>query len=665
MPVHGTRGAASVEGFGFGAGIPYTPIYVENVFSTYLYAGTTGAQTFVNNIDLTDNGGLVILKGRSISTYTGFYDTVRGPKTIISANDTRGNINPAGSLSAFNTNGFSFNATDNGNWGFNNYGNLASWTFRKQANFFDIVTYTGTGSAQTIAHNLGSIPGCIIVKRTDTTGNWQVYHSGLTSAAYSIQLNSTAAQASATTVWYSTAPTSTVFTVGTSTDVNASGGTYIAYLFGAGGTGGFGLTGTQDIISCGSYTGTGSSVNTITLGYEPQWILIKNASGSGTSWVIEDTMRQMSNTDSFYLLADTTATETDVGSPAIVPTATGFKLTVSGSFFNATGNNYIYIAIRRGPMATPTTGASVFTPLAYTGTGPGQTETVSNLPDTVFHKAKANTSGWPWTDRLRGTKVSTQILFSNSSGAATGNVSYWIWSLWNNIINWSTTNSDDQTGNNSGESYVLYALSRAPGFYDTVCYTGAGSATTQNHNLGVIPQLMIFKNRSNTADWFVYCAYSDAGGGPEATTLRLDSNVAAANSTNWNSTPPTSTLVNLSGFLVSSGQTYVGYLFATVTGVSYVGSYTGTGATQSIACGFGAGGARFILAKRTDSTGDWYVFDSSNGLTSSSSPYLTLDTTNTQTTGNNGTYASSGGFTLTSASPVNTSGGSFIFLAIA
>ena len=117
----------------------------------------------------------------------------------------------------------------------------------------------------------------------------------------------------------------------------------------------------------------------------------------------------------------------------------------------------------------------------------------------------------------------------------------------------------------------------------------------------------------------------------------------------------------------ASGGYYVAYLFATCAGVSKVGSFTGNATGQSIACGFGSGGARFILIKRTDAAGNWYCFDSANGLTSSSSPYLTLNTTNAQVTGNNGVYASSGGFTLgaTALTTTNIATATYIFLAIA
>ena len=154
-------------------------------------------------------------------------------------------------------------------------GTYASWTFREQAKFFDIVTYTGTGVGRTVSHNLGSVPGCMIVKRTDTTGNWEVFHRAIqstpaSSADYAIQLNLTNA-AAISSVWDSgTPPTASVFTVGSGATVNASGGTYVAYLF-AHDAGGFGTSGTDNVISCGSYVGNGLTAGPqVTLGYEPQ-----------------------------------------------------------------------------------------------------------------------------------------------------------------------------------------------------------------------------------------------------------------------------------------------------------------------------------------------------------------------------------------------------------
>ena len=120
------------------------------------------------------------------------------------------------------------------------------------------------------------------------------------------------------------------------------------------------------------------------------------------------------------------------------------------------------------------------------------------------------------------------------------------------------------------------------------------------------------------------------------------------------------------GGVNGSGTTYVAYLFATCPGVSYVGSYTGNGTTQAIACGF-TGGARFVLIKRTDSTGDWYVYDTARGMTSVTDPYLLLDSTAAETATLGSVTSTTGGFTVNAAilAAINTSSATYIFLAIA
>jgi hypothetical protein len=115
-----------------------------------------------------------------------------------------------------------------------------------------------------------------------------------------------------------------------------------------------------------------------------------------------------------------------------------------------------------------------------------------------------------------------------------------------------------------------------------------------------------------------------------------------------------------------SGSTYIAYLFATLDGVSKVGSYTGTGADLNVDCGFSAG-ARFILIKRADSTGDWYYWDSVRGIAVGNDPYLLLNSTAVEVTGTDYIDPLSSGFTVTSSAPaaLNASGGTYIFLAIA
>jgi hypothetical protein len=114
------------------------------------------------------------------------------------------------------------------------------------------------------------------------------------------------------------------------------------------------------------------------------------------------------------------------------------------------------------------------------------------------------------------------------------------------------------------------------------------------------------------------------------------------------------------------GGTFVTYLFATVAGVSKVGSYTGTGALQTINCGF-TSGARFVMIKRTDSTGGWFYYDSVRGITSGNDPYLFFNVSDAQVTGTNYVDTDTTGFKVTAAAPValNASGGTYLFLAIA
>jgi hypothetical protein len=536
-----------------------------------------------------------------------------------------------------------------------NGANYASWTFRKAEKFFDVVTYTGTGSARTVSHNLGSVPGCIMVKRTDTSADWQVFHRIVNRNRYLV-LNSKAAQATGTDRWDSTDPTSTVFSLGTSSDVNASGGTYVAYLF-AHNAGGFGDAGDQSIISCGSYTGNGSFTGpTITLGWEPQWVLIKQSTQAGTRWTITDNMRGFPVTSAAQqqiLQPDTTEVENSV--MYIQPTSTGFKVVDVDSDVNTSGETYIYIAIRRGPMKTPTSATSVFTPTARTGTGASATFTGAGFPvDSSWIRFRGSLEGTYIEDRIRG---ANRVLDTTSTGAQSSQTQY-------------ITAFDSMTGytlgtnsgvNGSSSTYINWDLRRAPGFFDVVCYTGTGSATTVSHNLGVVPELMIVKRRSTTNDWAVYANNDNTD------YLVLNTTAATVDdNTYWNDTSPTSSVfsVGTNNATNASGSTYVAYLFASVSGVSKVGSYTGNGSSVTVTTNFQP---RFILVKRTDSTGDWLVSDSARGLVAGNDPYLLLNSTAAEDTDEDWVDVSSTGFTVNqvTASNANVNTGSYIYLAIA
>jgi hypothetical protein len=207
-------------------------------------------------------------------------------------------------------------------------------------------------------------------------------------------------------------------------------------------------------------------------------------------------------------------------------------------------------------------------------------------------------------------------------------------------------------------------MSRAPNFFDEVCYTGTGSAVARNHNLGVVPELIITKKRSGTNDWLTYCAYTPTTPANTFGWLDLNSAFVDAGSPLWTLTSTTFQTASLG--LDASGATYVFYMFASCPGVSKVGTYTGNGTTQTINCGF-AGGARFVLIKRTDNTGDWYVWDTARGIVSGNDPHLSLNTTAAEVTSDDTIDTDSTGFVVNqlSATNVNVSSATYIYLAIA
>ena len=683
MPMLLTRGAASAQAFGFTTGKSNAvPLYIENLFSAYIFNGVS--QTVTNNINLSGGGGMVWLKERTATSTlqnNALFNTVQGATKYVSSNKIDAAKTDIFSLTSFNSNGFTVGSSTN-LLGDNN----VSWSFLKAKKFFDIVTYTGTGSITTINHNLGAVPGCIMIKSTTGGGNWAVYHSGLnggtTPEQYYVTLNANTAQTANTTYWNNTAPTSTAFTVGTNSTVNANGQTYVAYLF-ASNAGGFGSNGVQNVISCGSYVGTGASGNNVTLGYEPQWMLVKCVSSTG-DFIIQDNMRGFVSPTSAnvsygsaYLTADTSNTEFISNTGLLAPNATGFNTMGASANVNTSGATYIYIAIRRGPMSKPTVGTSVFYPNKSV---PSQIINTSFPVDLTIlsENSKVDNTGVYWYNRLRGTSYNTATAagdYSNKYGyasntAGTGTALYETFTAGAGLsYSANTINSNGQTnfqdfasGNSSYTSY--WNFKRAPGFFDLVTYTGTGATTNFSHNLNAVPELMIVKGSSNST-WAVYNKTVGA-----TQSLSLTNNAAPSGTNNyWANTAPTSTVFTVSEIspINQSGSYFTAYLFASLVGVSKVGTYTGTGGTQTIDCGFSTNSARFLLVKRTDSTGNWFIFDSANGFTSISSPYLTTNLTTAQVTGNNGCYGDASGFTLTSnaSATVNINAATYIFFAVA
>ena len=623
-----------------------SPNYIEDVFSTWLYTGTGATQTITNGIDVSTQGGLVWIKSRSSGEYHNLFDTVRGAANVMFSNVTDASASSPTRLSSFNTTGFTVGSNSGTNA---NAATFASWTFRKQPKFFDVVTWTGNdASNRQISHNLGSVPGCIIARAYTSASDWSVYHRSLGNTK-GLYLNLTQAQET-NTQWGNTTPTSSVFT----TNLNGAGNTYIAYLF-AHDAGGFGLTGTDNVISCGSFTTDGSGNATVNLGYEPQWVMIKRSDNTSV-WYMDDTMRGLDLTAFTRLLANTSAAESTSTPNYIAPSSTGFNL-ING--FSSAGSTWIYIAIRRGPMAVPTDATKVFKPVTYTGSAGNQSITgVGFPPDLFMANWRASPKG-NFEDRLRGTDPYLQ---STGTGAeATGST---------NIVSYDMsgiTLGVNNLNNKDGASFVGYFYQRAPSFFDEVCYTGDGTTNRSiTHNLASIPEILIVRRRNSIGAWHVY---SSGLISPLNSLLVLNSTNGEDNTGSpfWGVSSTNFSLpASGGGGLNTNGGTYVAYLFATCAGVSKVGSYTGNGTTQTINCGF-TSGARFVLIKRTDATGDWYVYDTARGMTTLTDPYFLFNDTAAEVATLGSVTTVSTGFALNSTilAAINVNAGTYIFLAIA
>ena len=622
-------------------------LYVEDVFSTYLYTGNgSNGLAIDNGIDLAGEGGLVWIKSRGSENHS-LATTDQGLSNQLASNLTNGNI-AWGNMQSFNSDGFTLTNAGTTN---TNTVKYASWTFRKAEKFFDVVTYTGNGTTQSISHNLGSTPGVIIVKNTQSSTYWAVYHGSV--PAYVGFLNATNAFDTSNTQNFGNntnpvAPTDSVFTVGQQSTVNSSGETYVAYLF-ASDAGGFGDDGSENSITCSSFTVSSGSAS-VTLGYEPQFVIVKAANGTG-NWLMFDTMRGMGVGTNVKYLQPNTSNAEGGGTDFITPTATGFEINNLGGT-----QTFIYIAIRR-PMKTPESGTEVFAVDTYNQTS--ASDPAFNLGGVVdFGLRRINNfeSNWTAQTRLTGDKG----LITNTAVAETTKN----YGFWDNMVGWHQGASITPPYSQSN-SYG-WSFKRATGFFDVVVETATQSLVNPatEHNLGVVPEFMISKSRDSTGGWFVY--HSALG-----LTKYLELSSSNAYQT-YNVFGTTLTSTQFQYYSAASGESIVNYLFATLAGVSKVGSYTGTGSDLNVDCGFSAG-ARWVMIKRSDisdgvsNAGGWYVWDSVRGITAGNDPYLLLNTTAAEVTNTDYIDPLSSGFTVTSSAPnsLNKSGGSYIFLAIA
>ena len=346
-------------------------------FQTTLYSGTGSEQSITNtgNSDLQPDW--VWLKVRSNGTYGhALFDSVRGVNKVIGSNTTNAEEDQSSdvSLSAFNSDGF----TVGGYFNFANQSGqtFVSWQWKAGTSFtndasstsvgtidsagsvstasgFSIVSWTGTGSAGTIAHGLGKLPKMIIAKQRNATENWIVYFLDTSIANNNVQnyleLNTAIASTGDSGArWGAYANYSTTtFGVGTDDQTNKSGSTYVAYVF----------SDIKAYSKIGKYTGNGNADGTfIYTGFKPAFLMIKRANAADHNWQIHDNKRSASGGNNLVgsrLLPNlNNAEETDaIGHDFL---SNGFKLRTDNATYNEAGGIYIYMAFAENPFVTST-----------------------------------------------------------------------------------------------------------------------------------------------------------------------------------------------------------------------------------------------------------------------------------------------------------------------
>ena len=324
-------------------------------FAVSLWSGNNSTQSITNTVNgKSFQPDLVWLKQRS-PTGTGHIleDSVRGALQYLGSESTAAESTIAGTVTAFNSNGFSIgsqagtNATGSTYVGWqwkaggtavtNTSGSITSSVSANPSAGFSIVTYTGTGANATVGHGLGVAPKMVIVKNRSTSTDWGVWQTALAGTEYLI-LNNTNAKGTGATIWNSTVPTSSVISVGTNIAINASGNNHVAYCFSE-------IAGHSKF---GSYTGNGSTDGPfVYLGFRPRWLLLKLSSNID-AWLVIDSSRQTYNVMGPYLSPNSSAAEATTS--FIDFTANGFKIRGTGSSYNTSSGTIIYAAFAESPF---------------------------------------------------------------------------------------------------------------------------------------------------------------------------------------------------------------------------------------------------------------------------------------------------------------------------
>ena len=332
----------------------YISFQPSDYFNLTLWTGNSTTDRAITGVGFQPD--FLWIKSRNEGTDHELQDAVRGSTKYIRSNLTAVEGTETEGVKSFDADGYTLGNANYWNWTAKTFvgwswkagttSGLSGGTITPTAysfnttSGFSIIAYTGTGSAATIGHGLGVIPKMIVVKRLNSTSQWSVYHEAIGNTKHLI-LDTTAAEVTSTNYWNDTSPTSSVFSIGSGTDVNASGGTYIAYVF----------ADVKGYSRMGTYTGNGNADGAfIYTGFRPAYFMCKLASGSGGSWAIYDNKRLGYNGGNSYLEAN--ATDLDDANDQIDIVSNGIKLRTTGGYQNTNGATYVYAAFAEFPIVS-------------------------------------------------------------------------------------------------------------------------------------------------------------------------------------------------------------------------------------------------------------------------------------------------------------------------
>ena len=536
--------------------------YVDEVFSNYLWNGTSSARSINNGINLSESGGMTWIKKRSGSDRNVITDTVRGKTKQVFTERTDGNNTSSNYITAFNTNGFSLGTDNRINHSGDTY---TSQTFRKTEGFFDVVSYTGNSSNRTIAHSLASIPGMILIKETSNPKKWVVYHRSI-GPTNILELNTNSASGNFPTNFNSTVPTSTHFSLGGSSHVNGNGETYVAYLF-AGGEStaatarSVDFSGSSDEI----FENTTSSVlrnwfdQAFTVEYWVKADALASGDGGGTNAVGVSTLGTgnlswsfgPNNTGQIRFSYWTGSNESTILPSETIKVGQWYHLAF---VHDGSDNCKIFINGTLGKEATISNGTANAGDMVI-----GQVQNtqfngkVSNLR--ITHQALYTTSFRPPTEPLtttsQGATASNVKLLCCNNSSVTGNTVSPS-GLGNNGSPTASTDSpfDDPAGFVFGDS--------KEGIIKTGSYVGNGSATGPEINLGWEPQWLMIKNTGASEHWSIFDSMRGLVTGGNDEHIKASSADSEYSSHDWMSLTPTGFKINTTaGEVNQDGKTHI------------------------------------------------------------------------------------------------------------